>query len=115
MGLFMSSISGDAGLAAGTTVAQSARQVLRDMGARSLGSARSFGRIAAIFSFYECALEGFRARRDRANALAAGCLTGGTLAVAAGPQAVALGCVGFAAFSAAVDHFMSSSRDADDV
>ena len=40
------------------------------------------------------------------NSISAGCFTGAALAVRAGPQASALGCVGFAAFSAAIDYFL---------
>jgi import inner membrane translocase subunit TIM22 len=43
----------------------------------------------------------------------AGCLTGGILASSAGPQAAAVGCVGFAAFSAAIDSYMRRPSDGD--
>ena len=38
--------------------------------------------------------------------MAAGCITGGVLGAKAGPQAAALGCAGFAAFSLAIDYYM---------
>lgn len=38
--------------------------------------------------------------------MSAGCFTGGVLAAKAGPKAAAMGCAGFAAFSAAIDYFM---------
>lgn len=38
--------------------------------------------------------------------MSAGCITGGILGAKAGPQAAALGCGGFAAFSAAIDWYM---------
>lgn len=44
--------------------------------------------------------------RSRYNSVAAGCVTGGALGVKAGPQAAAIGCAGFAAFSAAIDYYM---------
>jgi hypothetical protein len=40
------------------------------------------------------------------NSVAAGCVTGGILAAKSGPQNAAIGCAGFAAFSAAIDYFM---------
>lgn len=40
------------------------------------------------------------------NGTMAGCATGAALAAGQGPQAMCLGCVGFAAFSAAIEHFM---------
>lgn len=43
---------------------------------------------------------------SRYNSVAAGCVTGGALGVKAGPQAAAIGCAGFAAFSAAIDYYM---------
>jgi len=45
------------------------------------------------------------------NGVAAGCITGGALAAKAGPQAAALGCAGFAGFSAAIDYYMRMPND----
>ena len=71
-----------------------------------------------MFAGTECCIEGFRAKNDLANGVAAGCLTGGWLAKSAGPQAMAVGCAGFAAFSAAIDYYMrmpSDDRSADPI
>lgn len=76
------------------------------MGQRSLSSAKNFGLIGTIFAGTECCIEGFRAKNDHINGIAAGCLTGGGLAYKAGPQAAALGCGGFAAFSAAIEWYL---------
>ena len=78
----------------------------KDMGTRSWSMARNFGKVGALFSGIECGIEGLRAKNDLGNGVAAGCLTGGILAKGAGPQAVAGGCVAFAAFSAAIDAYM---------
>ena len=86
---------------------------LRDMGARSFSSAKNFGKVGAIFAGTECCIEGFRAKNDLANGVLAGCITGGVLAVPAGPQAAALGCAGFAAFSAAIDAYMRRPSEVD--
>ncbi|KAF2455483.1 Tim17/Tim22/Tim23/Pmp24 family-domain-containing protein [Lineolata rhizophorae] len=116
-GLFMSSMRYDTPLTpAGNAISQlpmrqQLREGLRDMGRSSLRSARNFGLIGAIFSGTECCIEGFRAKHDLANGVAAGCITGGALAVSGGPQAVGLGCVGFAAFSAAIDWYMRLPED----
>lgn len=64
--------------------------------------------VGSIFSGTECAIEGLRAKNDIWNGVAGGCITGGVLARKAGPQAVAVGCAGFAAFSAAIDAYMVS-------
>lgn len=77
----------------------------------SLSSGRNFGLVGAIFSGTECCIEGFRAKNDLYNGVAAGCLTGGALAAKAGPQAAAVGCAGFAAFSAAIDYYMRLPAD----
>ena len=53
----------------------------------------------------------FRAKNDMKNGIAAGCVTGGVLAAKAGPQAAAVGCLGFAAFSAAIDSYMRMPSD----
>jgi import inner membrane translocase subunit TIM22 len=74
----------------------------------SISSGKNFAKVGAIFSGTECAIEGLRAKNDLWNGVAGGCLTGGILARSAGPQAVAVGCAGFAAFSAAIDAYMVS-------
>ncbi|CZS97028.1 probable Tim22, subunit of the Tim22-complex [Rhynchosporium agropyri] len=86
---------------------------LKDMGARSFSSAKNFGKVGAIFAGTECCIEGFRAKNDLANGVLAGCITGGVLAAPAGPQAAALGCAGFAAFSAAIDAYMRRPSEVD--
>ncbi|KAF1918777.1 mitochondrial inner membrane translocase subunit Tim17/Tim22/Tim23/peroxisomal protein PMP24 [Ampelomyces quisqualis] len=84
---------------------------LRDMYRSSLSSGRNFAKVGAIFSGTECAIEGLRAKNDLYNGVAGGCLTGGILARNAGPQAVAVGCAGFAVFSAAIDAYMRMPED----
>jgi import inner membrane translocase subunit TIM22 len=84
---------------------------LRDMYRSSLASGRNFAKVGAIFSGTECAIEGLRAKNDLYNGVAGGCLTGGILARNAGPQAVAVGCAGFAVFSAAIDAYMRMPED----
>lgn len=84
---------------------------LKDMGKRSLSSARNFGIVGAVFAGTECCIEGFRAKNDTKNGIAAGCITGGVLAAKAGPQAAALGCAGFAAFSAAIEYYLRMPGD----
>ena len=86
--------------------AQQLRAGFKDMGSRSLSSAKNFALIGAMYAGTECCIEGFRAKSDLQNSVVAGCLTGGALAYKAGPQATALGCAGFAAFSAAIDAYM---------
>ena len=85
----------------------------RDMGSRSWSTAKNFGMVGLMFSGIECGIEGFRARNDLANGVAAGCLTGGILARNGGPTAVAGGCAAFAAFSAAIDAWMRSPKEDD--
>lgn len=109
------------------------RRGFRDMGTRSYSSAKSFGLIGAVFSGTECCIESvsfllprylylvrkiadysvfkYRARSDWKNGVAAGCITGGAMGARAGPQAAAVGCAGFAAFSAAIDAFMRRQSD----
>jgi import inner membrane translocase subunit TIM22 len=81
------------------------------MGARSFSSAKNFGKVGAIFSATECCIEGYRAKNVLSNGVIAGCITGGVLAAPAGPQAAALGCAGFAAFSAAIDSWMRMPKE----
>lgn len=85
----------------------------KDMGARSWSTAKNFGAVGALFSGIECGIEGLRAKNDMGNGVAAGCLTGAILARNGGPQAAAVGCAGFAAFSAAIDAWMRMPKDED--
>lgn len=79
-----------------------------DMGKRSYSSAKNFGYIGLIYAGVECVVESTRAKNDIYNGVAAGCITGGGLAYKSGPQAAAIGCAGFALFSAAIDMYMKS-------
>lgn len=99
-------MSTQAGEVAALSVRQQLRSGLKDMGKASYSSAKNFGLVGAIFSGTECCIEGLRAKNDLTNGVAAGCMTGGILAAKAGPQAAAVGCAGFAAFSAAIDMYM---------
>jgi mitochondrial import inner membrane translocase subunit TIM22 len=89
------------------------RRGFRDMGSRSFSSAKNFGKVGAIFAGTECCIEGYRAKNTLSNGIMAGCITGGILAAPAGPQAAALGCAGFAAFSAAIDFWMRMPKETD--
>lgn len=120
-GLFMASMQYDTPLSTNPTAAnittlplrQQLKQGFKDMGSRSFSSAKNFGKVGAIFSGTECCIEGFRAKNDLTNGVLAGCITGGVLAAPAGPQAAALGCAGFAAFSLAIDSYMRRPSETD--
>jgi import inner membrane translocase subunit TIM22 len=122
-GLFMASMRYDTpmsaglppgGLPPGTTakspldlpMREQLRAGFKDMGKASWSSAKNFGYIGAVFAGTECVVEGLRAKNDLYNGVASGCFTGGFLARNGGPQAMAVGCAGFAAFSAAIDAYM---------
>lgn len=120
-GLFMASMSYDTPLhvpsASGMNAIQKMAELplkqqiklqFADMGKRAYSSAKNFGYIGMIYSGVECVVESTRAKNDIYNGLAAGCMTGGGLAYKSGPQAALMGCLGFAAFSAAIDLYMRS-------
>ncbi|KAJ4377568.1 Mitochondrial import inner membrane translocase subunit tim22 [Neocucurbitaria cava] len=90
---------------------QQLKHGLRDMYRSSISSGKNFAKVGAIFSGTECAIEGLRAKNDIYNGVAGGCITGGILARNGGPQAVAVGCAGFAVFSAAIDAYMRMPED----
>lgn len=92
-------------------VKEQLRQGFKEMGRASWSSAKNFGYIGGVFAGTECAIEGLRAKNDLYNGVAAGCATGGWLARGGGPQAAAIGCAGFAAFSAAIDAYMRMPSD----
>lgn len=66
-------------------------------------TAKGFAKLGFLYSLFDCAIARERARQDIFTALYAGCLTGGALAWRGGPAAMATGCVGFGAFSAAME------------
>lgn len=116
-GLFMSSMRYDTPLSSGLPggvgsqikdipMREQLKAGFKDMGKASWSSAKNFGYIGAIFAGSECVIEGYRGKNDLSNGVAAGCFTGAFLAKSAGPQAMAVGCAGFAAFSAAIDAYM---------
>ena len=70
---------------------------------------KSFAVITALFSGCDCLFEKWRGRHDVVNGSLSGCATGAVLAAKQGPQAACLGCVGFAAFSVAIDALMHQS------
>jgi len=77
----------------------------------SLSTGRNFALVGSIFSGTECCIEGLRAKNDAWNGVWGGCITGGILARNAGPQAAAVGCVGFAAFSAAIEGYLRRGEE----
>lgn len=83
-----------------------------DMGRRAYSSAKNFGYIGMVYSGVECSIESLRAKHDIYNGVSAGCITGAGLSFKAGPQAAAVGCAGFAAFSMAIDLYMNSEAAA---
>ncbi|XP_042298351.1 mitochondrial import inner membrane translocase subunit Tim22 [Sceloporus undulatus] len=83
-----------------------AREVLKDMGQRGLSYAKNFAIVGAMFSCTECLVESYRGKSDWKNSVMSGCITGGAIGFRAGLKAGALGCGGFAAFSAVIDYYL---------
>ncbi|KAK6461145.1 Tim17/Tim22/Tim23/Pmp24 family-domain-containing protein [Scheffersomyces coipomensis] len=121
-GLFMASMAYDVpiGTSPNSTIShisqlpfkQQMKLQFTDMYKRSASSAKNFGFIGLIYSGVECSIESLRAKHDIVNGVSSGCITGAALSYKAGPQAAAFGCLGFAAFSAAIDMYMESEARA---
>lgn len=113
-GLFMASMAYDVPTGGAAThiselpLKQQMKLQFSDMGKRSWSSAKNFGFIGLVYSGVECSIESLRAQNDIWNGVAAGCITGGGLALSGGPQSAFIGCAGFAAFSVAIDLYMRS-------
>lgn len=94
----------------GDAIEKSTRQLLKEtfvsMKQKSWSYAKSFAYMGLLFSGTECVIEKYRAKHDKWNAIYSGCVVGGVMAHKAGPQAMCAACAGFAAFSAAIEHFM---------
>lgn len=73
---------------------------------KSLYWCRNFAFITGVFGGSECLVEKYRGKSDVWNSVASGCITGAALQAKQGPQAAALGCGGFAAFSLVIDSVM---------
>lgn len=89
------------------TFREQMRLQYKGFGANCVRMAKGFAKVGLVFSGIECAIERERAQRDVPNAVYAGCLTGAVLAYQAGPQGMAMSCVGFAAFSAIIEAVMN--------
>lgn len=118
-GLFMASMSYDTPISSGTVghiselpFKQQMKLQFTDMGKRAWSSAKNFGYIGMVYSGVECSIESLRAKHDIYNGVSAGCITGASLSIKAGPQAAFVGCAGFAAFSVAIDLYMNSEAAA---
>ncbi|KAJ3082070.1 Mitochondrial import inner membrane translocase subunit tim22 [Rhizoclosmatium hyalinum] len=108
-GMFMSSMDTTTNMDEFTkkSTKEQIRLTLKDMGQRSYSSAKNFAVVGAVFSGTECVIETYRAKNDIYNGISAGCITGAALAAKGGPVAMGTGCAGFAAFSAAIDYYVS--------
>ncbi|CAD7946484.1 unnamed protein product [Amoebophrya sp. A25] len=67
---------------------------------------RNFSKVGLVYSATECMIEKERGCHELANAVYAGCATGGFLAIGSGPVGMLTGCAGFAAFSFMIEQFM---------
>uniref|UniRef100_A0A7S1MNT9 Mitochondrial import inner membrane translocase subunit TIM22 n=1 Tax=Alexandrium catenella TaxID=2925 RepID=A0A7S1MNT9_ALECA len=85
---------------------QQLRLSYKGFGTACTRMSRNFAKVGVVYAGVECFLERERATKDIPNAMYAGCATGGVLAFQAGPQAMALGCAGFAAFSMVIELVM---------
>ena len=84
------------------------RTTMRMTANKSLYWCRNFAFISGVFGGSECLVEKYRGKHDVWNSVTSGCFTGAALQAQAGPQAAAVGCGGFAAFSLVIDSFMGN-------
>ncbi|KAG1801110.1 mitochondrial import inner membrane translocase subunit TIM22 [Suillus variegatus] len=99
---------------AGMNNTQKAREIFKEMGRGMWKSGKGFGKVGALFAGIECVIEGYRAKNDMVNPIAAGFVAGGVLARNSGPKAALGGGLAFAAFSAAIDLFLRREPSDDD-
>lgn len=84
------------------------RTTMRATAEKSMYWCRQFAFITGVFGGSECLVEKYRGKHDVWNAVFSGCVTGAAMQAKQGPQASALGCGGFAAFSLVIDTFMGT-------
>ncbi len=87
---------------------EQARTTLRATADKSLYWCRQFAFITGVFGGTECLVEKYRGKHDVWNSVISGCVTGAAMQAKQGPQASAIGCGGFAAFSLVIDTVMGT-------
>mmetsp|Transcript_8560 Transcript_8560/g.19191 ORF Transcript_8560/g.19191 Transcript_8560/m.19191 type:complete len:274 (+) Transcript_8560:94-915(+) len=84
------------------------RTTMRATADKSIYWCRQFAFITGVFGGTECLVEKYRGKHDVWNAVVSGCVTGAAMQAKQGPQASAIGCGGFAAFSLVIDSVMGT-------
>jgi len=84
------------------------RMTLRATAEKSRYWCRNFAFITGVFSGSECLVEKARGTHDVWNEVISGCVTGAAIQAKSGPQAAAMGCGGFAAFSLIIAQVMGT-------
>ncbi len=79
------------------------RRMAKEMGATMKSYAKTFAVCGLAYSACECLIEKELAQKNMATAVAAGCVAGAVLGVKGGAYGMAMGCVGFAGFSAVIE------------
>lgn len=82
------------------------RVTFRATAEKSLYWCKNFAFITGVFGGTDCLVEKYRGKHDVWNSVASGCITGAALQAKQGPQAAAIGCGGFAAFSLVIEQVM---------
>jgi len=89
-------------------LSEQVRVTMRATADKSIYWCKNFAFLTGIFASSECLVEKYRGKHDVWNAVASGCVTGAALQAHNGPQAAAVGCGGFAAFSLVIDSVMGT-------
>jgi len=84
------------------------RTALRATAEKSIYWSRNFAFITGVFGGSDCLVEKYRGTHDVWNSVLSGCVTGAAMQAKSGPQAAAIGCGGFAAFSLVIDKVMGT-------
>lgn len=79
---------------------------MRATAEKSIYWCRNFAFITGVFGGSECLVEKYRGKHDVWNPVISGCITGAAIQAKQGPQAAAMGCGGFAAFSLVIEKVM---------
>eukprot|EP00019_Armaparvus_languidus_P012745 CAMPEP_0168584414 /NCGR_PEP_ID=MMETSP0420-20121227/3124_1 /TAXON_ID=498008 /ORGANISM="Pessonella sp." /LENGTH=180 /DNA_ID=CAMNT_0008619209 /DNA_START=867 /DNA_END=1409 /DNA_ORIENTATION=- len=82
------------------------KEGFRHSATRGKSMARGFALAGGVYVGCECLIEKRRGKSDIWNAIMGGCAAGAALSAKGGPQAMALGCAGFAAFSTVIELVM---------